>query len=30
VIGLILTCVIRPGVGININTANLDAHALSA
>jgi hypothetical protein len=27
---LILTYVIRPGVGMNINTANLDAHALSA
>jgi len=30
VVGLTLTYVIRPGVGMNIGTANLDAHALSA
>ena len=29
-VGLILAYVIRPGVGMNINTASLDAHALSA
>jgi aerobic C4-dicarboxylate transport protein len=29
VVGLILAFVIRPGVGMNINTATLDAHALS-
>src|ERR1700728_1200368 len=29
-VGLILAYVIRPGVGMNINTARLDAHALSA
>ena len=27
-VGLILAYVFRPGVGMNINTANLDAHAL--
>ena len=29
IVGLILAYVIRPGVGMNINTASLDAHALS-
>ncbi len=29
IVGLILAYVIRPGDGMNINTANLDAHALS-
>ena len=29
VVGLILAFVIRPGVGMNINTATLDVHALS-
>ncbi len=29
-VGLILAYAIRPGVGMNINTASLDAHALSA
>jgi aerobic C4-dicarboxylate transport protein len=29
-VGLILAYVIRPGVGMNINTASLDAHALAA
>ena len=29
-VGLILAYVIRPGVGMNINTASLDAHALGA
>lgn len=29
VVGLFLAYVVRPGVGMNINTANLDAHALS-
>ena len=29
-VGLILAYVIRPGVGMNINTATLDAHALSS
>src|SRR6201996_8193697 len=29
VVGLVLAYVIRPGVGMNINTATLDAHALS-
>src|ERR1700689_1254102 len=29
-VGLILAYVIRPGVGMNINTASLDANALSA
>jgi aerobic C4-dicarboxylate transport protein len=28
-VGLILAYVLRPGVGMNINTASLDAHALS-
>jgi aerobic C4-dicarboxylate transport protein len=28
-VGLVLAYVIRPGVGMNINTATLDAHALS-
>jgi aerobic C4-dicarboxylate transport protein len=28
-VGLILAYIIRPGEGMNINTANLDAHALS-
>src|SRR5271156_5040534 len=28
-VGLILAYVIRPGVGMNINTASLDSHALS-
>ncbi len=29
-VGLILAFVVRPGAGMNINTANLDAHALAA
>jgi aerobic C4-dicarboxylate transport protein len=29
-VGLLLAYVIRPGVGMNINTASLDAHALAA
>src|SRR5580698_8547892 len=29
VVGLILAFVIRPGIGMNSNTANLDAHALT-
>ena len=30
VVGLVLAFVIRPGAGMNINTASLDAHALSS
>jgi aerobic C4-dicarboxylate transport protein len=29
VVGLLLAFVVRPGEGMNINTASLDAHALS-